>query len=166
MENIWRDHFNIDPLVTLKNFGFSKGTLKWPFCAIRGRTDQCVFVLGSCVDPDELAYALNLAQDDLINSFSFGVEEDIAAGFVIYLELFPGASIPASDLPKVTKRYHDLVVENLSRINMDFQSAYAAIPMMADPVIRICSYGEGPFKDDYKRLKPKHLFDDNNGDGN
>jgi hypothetical protein len=65
----------------------------------------------------------------------------------------------------VTKRYHDLVVENLSRINMDFQSAYADIPMMADPVIRICSYGEGPFKDDYKRLKPKHLFEGNNDDG-
>jgi len=166
MENIWRDHFNVDPLVTLKNFGFSKGTLKWPFCAIRGRTDQCVFVLGSCVDPDELAYALNLAQDDLINSFSFGVEEDMGVGLVIYLELFPGASIPASDLPDVTQRYHDLVVENLSRINMDFQSAYAAIPMMADPVIKICSFGEGPFKDDSKRLKPKHLFDDKNGDGN
>ncbi len=85
---------------------------------------------------------------------------------MIYLELFPGASIPASDLAEVTKRYHDRVVENLSRINTDFQSAYAAVPMMADPVIRICSYGEGPFKDDYKRLKPKHLFDDNTGDGN
>jgi phenylacetate-coenzyme A ligase PaaK-like adenylate-forming protein len=165
MENIWQDQFNIEPSETLKNFGFSRGTLKWPFCAVRGRTDQCVFVLGLCVDPDELAYALNIAHDELINSFYFGIEEDVAAGFVIYLELFPGASIPVSDLPEVTKKYHDLVVENLSRINLDFQSAYAAVPMMADPVIRICSYGEGPFKDDYKRLKPKHLFDDNSKDG-
>jgi len=165
MKKIWQDRFNIKPAETLKNFGFSRGTLKWPFCAVKGRTDQRVSVLGGRVGPDELAYALNLAQDDLINSFSFGVEEDIAAKFVIYLELFPGASIPASDLPEVTKKYHDLVVENLSRINLDFQAAYEAVPTLVDPVVRICSHGEGPFKEDYKRLKPKHLFDDNIEDG-
>jgi hypothetical protein len=54
--------------------------------------------------------------------------------------------------------YHDLVVENLSKINTQFNHAYGAIPTILDPIIRICAHGEGPFKDDHKRVKPKHLL--------
>ena len=165
MENIWRNRFNVEPMAALKTVGFSKGMIKWPFCAVRGRSDQSVIISGVNVRPDEIAYALNLAQDDLVNSFSFGVEEDVERRFVIYLELFPGESISSSDRPKVSKRYHDLVVQTLSKISVDFKEAYATTPMLVDPIIQICEHSTGPFKDDYKRIKPKHLLSDGRADG-
>ncbi|MGZ4908573.1 MAG: phenylacetate--CoA ligase family protein [Halobacteriota archaeon] len=159
MESIWRNHFNVDPTVMLKERGFSGAILKWPFLAVKGRSDQSAVVVGVNVYPHDLTDALNLAEDDLINNFSFGFD-GVEERFVIYLELFPGVSISPSDLPNVTKKYHDRVVENLSRINMQWYEYYKAVPM-ADPIIKICAHGEGPFKDDHKRVKPKHLFTEN-----
>lgn len=166
MENIWRNHFDIEPRVTLKKGGFSKKIVKWPFCVVRGRSDQSIIIMGANIHPDELTYSLNLVKDNLINNFKFGVEEDIEKRFVIYLELFPGVSISPSDLPKVTKRYHDLVLENLSKINIDFNEVYRAVPTILDPIIKICVYGEEPFEDHHIRVKPKHLLNGNTGNGN
>ncbi|MGZ4894576.1 MAG: hypothetical protein ACXVIS_10005 [Halobacteriota archaeon] len=165
MESIWRSHFNVDPTVMLKERGFSGAILKWPFLAVRGRSDQAVTVLGTQIYPDQLTYALNLAEDTQINSFSFGVEEDVERGFLIYLELFPGVSIPPSELPEVTKRYHDRVVENLPKVNPDYDQDYRHAPTIADPIVKICAYGEGPFKEADKRIKPKYLFDTAKGNG-
>jgi len=156
MENIWRNHFNVDPTVMLKERGFSGAILKLPFLAVKGRSDQSAIVVGVNVYPHDLTDALNLAEDTLINNFSFGLD-GVEERFVIYLELFPGVSISPSDLPSVTKKYHDLVVENLSKINIQWYEYYKAVPM-ADPIIKICAHGEGPFKDDHKRVKQQHLF--------
>ena len=165
MESIWRDHFRIDPAAALKEGGFAGQTTKWPFLAFRGRSDQVVNVLGTKIYPDELTYALNLAEDTQINSFSFGVEEDAERRFLIYLELFPGVSIPPSELPEVTKRYHDRVVENLPKVNAGYGHDYRYTPTIVDPIVKICAYGEGPFKDADKRIKPKYLFDTAKGKG-
>jgi phenylacetate-CoA ligase len=165
MESIWRDHFRIDPAAALKEGGFAGQTTKWPFLAFRGRSDQAVNVLGTKIYPDELTYALNLAEDTQINSFSFGVEEGAERRFLIYLEFFPGVSIPPSELQEVTKRYHDRVVENLPKVNLDYGHDYRYTPAIADPIVKICAYGEGPFKDADKRIKPKYLFDTAKGNG-
>jgi phenylacetate-CoA ligase len=142
----------------LKERGFSKKLIKWPFVFVKGRTDQAVILLGANIYPEQVKLAIESLEENLINNFKIGIKEkDGNPRFVVYLELLPQISISRVDLGSLTRKYHDVILNNLLK-DIDFKDAYQKAPQFLDPLIRIFPLGEGPFKDESKRIKPKNLL--------
>ena len=140
----------------LKQRGFSKKPIKWPFIFIQGRTDQAVILLGANIYPQQIKNILEKVGNNLFNNFKIGVENTEKPRFTICLELLPNISLNKINLEQTRDKYHKIFLEELLK-DLDFKDAYQKAPEFLDPLVRIYPFKEGPFSQEIK-TKPKYLI--------
>jgi len=140
----------------LRQRGFSKKSIRWPFIFIQGRADQAVILLGANIYPQQIKNILDKVGNNLFNNFKIGIETAEKPRFVIHLELMPNISLAEINIEQIRNKYHKILLKELLT-DLDFKDAYQKAPEFLDPLIRIYPFGEGPFSQKIK-TKPKHLI--------
>jgi phenylacetate-CoA ligase len=130
-----------------------------PFFYCRGRGTDTLIINGANIFPEHIAPVFFNGKSKNIHSFKLSAifDEEQHQIFKISLELKKGVKIPEKNLERTKKKYHDLIVKQLTKVNLDYADAFKADPLVADPVIEIFSEATGPFQNDYKKTKTKFL---------
>jgi len=140
--------------------GYSKNKIwKWPFLYTFGRKDNTVSIGGANVYPENIEPVLYRKELRRINSFRLTIEtsEKGEMRFAILIELKPGRKVAGKSFANLKKKYHDILLKRLLRVNEDYKDAYENDSKYTDPVINIYGYRQGPFVLDKKRTKPKYI---------
>jgi phenylacetate-CoA ligase len=128
-----------------------------PFVYCGGRGSDTIIVGGANIVPEQIAPVL--FNDKIKDVHSFKVcakyDEEQHQIFSVLLELKNGKNINSSKLVRIKQRYHDLILKQLQRTNLDFRDAYRIDPKVCDPSVEVFQSGDGPFEQDSGRTKPK-----------
>jgi phenylacetate-CoA ligase len=157
MEEILKKH-GYDYKKLIKKAGLSEGIIwQQPFVYCFGRRDDTVIVGGGNVFPEQIAPALFNPGITDVHSFKLGlqVDEQQHQMMFIVLELKYGVKYGKRRLLNLEKKYHDIILDHLMKVNSDYAIAYKSDPIYCDPIIKIYEFGAGPFKEDSDRTKPK-----------
>lgn len=157
MEEILKKH-GYDYKKLIKKAGLPEDIVsQQPFVYCFGRRDDTVIIGGANIFPEQIAPALFNEKINDIHSFKLSTSHDAKQHqlFYVLLELREGLSYDETQLKKLIKKYHDIILKHLKQANMDFKDAYRIDPKVADPKVDISRFGTGPFRDDSKRTKPK-----------
>ena len=145
----------------LKKSGWQKGCFKWPFFIYLGRADDMVIIYsGAKVYARNLFNLLERPETKEIKNFKLTTETDDSYNIrlIVYLQLNPGLNFSPQDLTKMEEKYQKLVHEELLKSNIDYKDAYRLNPNITRPIVKIFSYGEGPFEKDQSKPKPKMVI--------
>jgi len=128
-----------------------------PFVYCFGRREDTVIVAGANIYPEQIAPALFNDKVKNIHSFKLAANFDNEQHQLSYvlMELKSGISYNKKQIEKIKKKYHDLILKRLLRVNNDYAESLRADPKFADLIIEIFENGEGPFNGDRARTKPK-----------
>jgi len=128
-----------------------------PFIYCFGRGSDTVIIGGANVYPEQIAPTLFNGKVKDIHSFKLAIDfdKDQHQLFYILLELKGGISYDEKKTTKMQRKYHDLIMDRLLKINSDYAVSYKADPQYADFIIKIFKNGEGIFETDKTRTKPK-----------
>lgn len=154
---ILKNH-NYDAERMLLKRGYSKNKIwKWPFVYIFGRSNNTVSIGGANIYPENIEAALYRRETRRIHSFKLAIDTDRNGNmrFVILVELKKGRVPSKRELANLDKKYHDIFLERLLKVNDDFRDAFEDDPKSTDPLIKIYPFGHGPFALDKKRTKPR-----------
>lgn len=157
---ILKNH-NYDAEKILLKKGYSKNKIwKWPFVYTFGRRDNVISIGGANVYPENIEPVIYRREMRRINSFKLGIEESKEGGmrFTILIELQGGRKVSGKTLGELEKKYHDIFLERLLKVNDDYRDAYEIDSRSTDPLIKIYTYGQDPFAIDKKRTKPKLII--------
>lgn len=157
MEQILDKH-GYDYRKILKRMGLPK-EIVWqqPFVYCFGRRDDTVIIGGANVYPEQIAPALFNEKVKDVHSFKLKTTYDKEQHqlFYILLELRVNVSYDRRKLVNMKKKYHDLIIDRLSKVSSDYAVSYKADPKYADINVEIFNNGEGPFEEDKSRTKPR-----------
>ena len=125
-----------------------------------GRRDDTVIIGGGNVFPEQIAPVLFNSRVKDIHSFKLGIETDDKQHQMmdILLELKQDIRYPAGKLKRIEKKYHDLLLKHLIKVNSDYAVAFRSDPKYCDPIIKVFERGAGPFREDLNKSKPKLIF--------
>lgn len=128
-----------------------------PFVYCFGRRDDTVIIGGANVYPEQIAPVLFNGKIKDIHSFKLATDFDKEQHqlFYVLLELRGGVSYNKKEMAKMKKKYHDLILKQLRDVSLDFAGSYKDDKTQADPKIEIFESGDGPFRDDLNRTKPR-----------
>jgi len=138
---------NIDIVELLKKEGYKKEKIwRWPFLYVIGK-EETVSIFGAKVSPEDIEAAIYSEKLKDINSFRLKLESDEEGNtrFYILLELKKDFFLNPEELTKLEKKYHDILVKKLLEVNLDFADTYKINPKIADPIVKIYQFNEGPF---------------------
>ena len=157
MEEALKKH-NYDYKKLLRKCG-APADIVWqqPFVYCFGRRDDTVIIGGANVYPEQIAPVLFNEKVKDIHSFKLATDFDKEQHqlFYILLELKAGIAYNKTQTEKMTKKYHDLILNQLKDANHDYEAAFRDDPNVANPILEIYEAGTGPFRDDLARTKPK-----------
>jgi len=159
LEILKNHNYDIEKL--LMKDGYSKNKIwKWPFVYTFGRKDNVISIGGANVYPENIEPVLYRKEMEKINSFKLGVEtsEEGEMRFVILVELKKDKKVSGKTLTDLEDRYHDIFIVRLLKVNADYQDAYRIDPKSTDPIVKIYSFGTGPFAKDQSRTKKKYIL--------
>lgn len=142
----------------LSKKGYPKNKIwKWPFVYVYFRK-SAISIASANIFPEQLGDIIIKSPE--FNSFKLSKIEDEKgnARFVIYLEIKKESTLPLEKIPRISQKYHDIILDHLLKINFDFRQAYSEDPKSCDPLIVIQSFRTGPFVEDAKRTKPKIII--------
>jgi len=153
---ILKDH-KYDPFELLKEWNIGKEKV-WtqPMFYVFGRSDNVVSVDGANIYPESLEEVIYSLKMGKIKGFKLGMETDpetMRQRFTIYLELKEGVRPDAKEKKRMAKKAHDLILEHLLKVNLDYRKSYNDNPKSSDPLIEIHPAGKGPFQKDSKLTK-------------
>lgn len=155
MGNILQSHgYDINSLMSKNGFG---GLIwKWPFVYLTGRSDLAVNIGGAIVYPKDIEGLFFREETREVNSFKLAVEPDNDKKYhlVVYLELKPNISTSSEDKNRLKKKYMEVILRRLLKVNPDYAAAYDMDKDSCKPTINICNYREAPFENEEKRQKP------------
>jgi len=157
MEEILKNH-GYDYIKMIRKKNLSEEVIwQQPFVYCFGRRDDTVIIGGANVYPEQIAPALFNEKVKDIHSFKLSTKFDKEQHqlFYVSLESRGGISYNKKQIEKMQKKYHDLILKQLKKINFDFVDAYRVDPKVADPIIEIFEAGTGPFIEDVGKTKPK-----------
>lgn len=157
MEEILKK-YDYDYKKILKKKGLSEEIIwQQPFVYCFGRRDDTVIVGGANIFPEQVAPALFNGKIKDIHSFKLATDFDKEQHqlFYVLLELRGGISYNKKQTEKMKKKYHDVILNRLVKVSSDYSVSYKADPKYADFIIEIFENGEGPFRDDLNRTKPR-----------
>ncbi len=155
--------YGYDVVGMLRDYGYTKGDIwKLPMFYVFGRADGTVSIGGANVYPENIESALyDNVETMMIHAYKLGIESDgnMDHRLTIYIEL--NKEVPAlseSQVVDLQKIFHDIFLEKMLKTNQDFRDAYRVEPISSDPIIKIFSYSEGPFKEDTQKIKRKYVI--------
>jgi phenylacetate-CoA ligase len=138
---------NIDVVELLKKEGYKKEKIwRWPFLYVIGK-EESVSIFGAKVSPEDIEAAIYSKKIKDINNFRLKLESDEEGNthFYVLLELKKDFMLTPEERKKLEKKYHDILLEKLLRLNLDFADTYKINPKIADPIVKIYQFNEGPF---------------------
>lgn len=149
-------NFGYDPVELLGEKRYGREQIwQLPFFFCNGRSDGTVIVMGSNIYPEHIELALS-GED--INNFKIDAESDDKdhdKRLVVWIE-HRDDDLTRLDIKSLETRYHDKILSKLLEVNAEFRNDYENSPDVADPIIKICVLGTGPFANDKDRIKTKH----------
>jgi phenylacetate-CoA ligase len=148
---------NIDVVELLKKEGYKKEKIwHWPFLYIIGK-EESISIFGAKISPEDIEAIIYSKKIKEINSFRLKLESDKEGNtcFYILLELKKDIVFASEEKKELEKKYHDIFLKNLLELNLDFADAYGINPKIADPIIKIYHFNEGPFA---KKLATKEKY--------
>jgi phenylacetate-CoA ligase len=140
-----------------------RGPLPWsppiplPFLFVYGRRDATISVMGANIYPEDLEAIIygnpRLAAE--VHSFILSLTTDDSGNPrpCISLEL---GDARLGDAAWVSAAEAQLQ-QGLNDLNRDYREALMEFPAAMRPVVRPFALGEGPFKDDATRIKPRRI---------
>jgi phenylacetate-CoA ligase len=159
MEKILADH-GYDYKKLLKKDGISEDTVwQQPFVYCCGRGKETVSVSGAIVLPEQVSPLFFTGKEKEVHSFKLNssFDKDLHQIFNIFIELKYGIEPDQKQLEKMEKRYHDLILRQLKKVNLDYASAWKNDSKVADPVICVYLNGTGPFAHDTEKTKTRFV---------
>lgn len=139
-------------------YGLS-GKLVWqqPFVYCFGRQSDTISIVGALIAPEQIAPALINDKVKGIHSFKIAIVSDKKqhSRFCVMIELMEGEKCSRYRTSALKRRYRDLVLERLLRVNLDFADSYRIDRKICNPKIEIYPFGAGPFENDLGRTKPR-----------
>ncbi len=157
MEQILVSH-GYDYKKMIREAGVSSKTIwQQPFVYCFGRSSDTVIIGGGNIFPEQVSPALINSKNKNIHSFKLSVKADKQQHQVMYilLELKKDLEYNKKQLHSAIKKYHDIILKHLMKVNSDYAVAFRSDPKYCDPKIEIFEYGTGPFTQDRDRTKPK-----------
>ncbi len=142
----------------LKEKGWTKPNLRWPFIVIGGRTDYAISIFGAKISPQKIQHFFS--KDTRINNFKISdrSEDKRGMGFFIFIELQPSITLKEQEERIMAFQYSKKILESLLKNHLDFKSAYSIKKESVIPRVKIFSYRQGPFIHDDKNFKPKTII--------
>jgi len=131
-----------------------------PFVYCFGRRTDTVIIGGANIFPEQIAPAIFSEKTKSVHSFKIASQSSNKQHrrFVVLLELKAGLAYNISTARGVKKNLYDKILQQLLKANGDYADAYRIDPKATKPLIRLFSYGTGPFLEDKERTKPKLLL--------
>ncbi len=128
-----------------------------PFVYCFGRREDTVIIGGGNIFPEQIEPSLINSRVKDIHSFKLGMKTDESQHQMmqVILELKEGIKYSGRHLKRAVKKYHDLILRHLLKVNADYAVAYRSDPKYCDPIIEIFERGKGPFREDLERSKPR-----------
>ena len=148
----------IDIANELEKEGWEKPIFNWPFLTLTGRKDWAIALFGAKIAPQSLQPVLN--KDERILSFKISDREERRKKpkFMVYLQLKPSVHLSNEEKNSLEGFYVQKILDYLNKTNFDFKDAYEIDKEVATPKVRICTFADGPFTDDIKRIKPRLVY--------
>jgi phenylacetate-CoA ligase len=137
----------IDVIELLRNEGYEKEKIwRWPFLYVIGK-EESISIFGAKVWPEDIEAAIHSGKIEDVSSFRLKLESDKEGNtrFYILLELKKDVAPTPKERGKLEKKYHDILLERLLELNLDFADAYKINPKVVDPIVKIYQFNEGPF---------------------
>ena len=75
---------------------------------------------------------------------------------IIWIEHKDGSLVESKNT-FLTEKYHKIILTKLLKVNPDFKDAYEDNSQAANPIIRICPRGTGPFSEDKGKIKRSYI---------
>lgn len=145
----------------LKKEGWRKGYFKWPFLIFFGRIDETVTIFSAAkISVQNLLPLLDMPEAKEIRSFKITGQPDERGEIklIVFLELKPKIKPTPAELANLENKYQHLVHQVLMRTNIDYRDAYRIDASRTLPLVKLFPYGEGVFKEDSSRPKPKMVI--------
>jgi phenylacetate-CoA ligase len=145
----------------LRKGGWKKGYFKWPFLIFWGRVDQTVTIFtGAKISPQNLLPLLDEPEAKEIKNFKLTTKIDEKGGvkLAVLLELKPNLKPTSEEMKVLERKYRDLIHRILMTTNIDYRDAYRVDPERTLPEVQFFPDGEGVFKEDSSRPKPKMVI--------
>jgi len=116
--------YNATDMLGKEGFGKEK-IWQWPFLAIFGRGSNVISIIGANVYPENIEAALHTEATKDINGFKLSVQTDKLGNthFYILLEMKKDIVVSSVNKENLEKRYHDIFLEKLLKVNSDFKDA-------------------------------------------
>lgn len=145
---------NIDILELEKKCNYPRWYL--PFLYIYGRKDSTISIMGANIYPEDVESIIysDVFLAKSINSFSLSLEED---AFGNPRSCFEFELFDINQKSPVEERLKDALSTGLAKLSPDYKKAKEEYPQAVEPVIRIFSIQEGPFKDNQERIKKRYV---------
>ncbi|EKD90213.1 MAG: hypothetical protein ACD_31C00097G0002 [uncultured bacterium] len=143
--------YGYDLYSELKKEGYNKDMIwEWPFLYIFGRTGNVVKILGANIYPENIEVALYNDETNEINNFRLkgNTNKDGNTNFSILIELKEGIVLEKQE--EMKQKYHNIFLRKLLEVNADFRGAYENDKEIADPLIEIYEFRQGPFQNQLK----------------
>ena len=151
-------NFGYDFINLLAQEGYSQEKVwQWPFVYVTRRGGNVVKIIGANVYPENVEAALYTKETEDVKSFRLKVDADKEGNthFYILVELKEGLSLTPEKQGELERKYHDIFLNKLLEVNMDYKDAYEKTPQTAVPIIRVYQFGRGPF---VKKLDTKEIY--------
>ena len=136
----------------------SKNILRLPFLWINGRTDGTVSIDGANVYPSQIEMCIHSDKELLekTHSFNISINKDKKGGFrfTVLIEL----KEKYKPNNKLQKKYHDVMLKNLQKLNDDYKESFTKNKIFADPKIILYKFDTGPFKLESEPIKYKYVI--------
>lgn len=145
---------NIDLLELERKCNYPRWYL--PFLFIYGRKDSTVSVMGANIYPEDIetiVYADAMLAKN-VNSFSLSLIDDAAGNPRACFEF---ELLDIDRKAEIEGRLWELLGPHLANMNADYKKARDEYPQAVEPVIKLYSMYEGPFKDNSSRIKKRYI---------
>lgn len=130
--------------------------LRLPFLWVYGRKDYTISVMGANIYPEDLEHCIYGTADlaAITRSFCMGLSEGPHGA------MRPCFSFEVSVEPseRLADHFRELMLEGLTRLNLDFRAARQEFPEIVVPEIELYRAGEGPFVDHLGRVKQVRIL--------
>ena len=135
-----------------------KNILKLPFLWINGRTDGTVSIDGANVYPSQIEMCIHSDKELLekTNSFNITINKDKKGNFrfAVLIEL----KEKYKPNNKLQKKYHDVILNNLKKLNGDYKESFIHNKAFADPKVILYKFNTAHFKLESEPIKYRYII--------
>lgn len=146
--------YNIQKLLIENNAPKSYKVWSLPFVYVYFR-QQVLSIASANVYPSQIEKIILDAVQFNGYKLSRIEDENGNSQFVVYLELKKNIKIGNEQLSALSKQYSLLILDQLQKVNTDFNQAFIEDPETCLPKVKIYQFRNGPFVEDGTRTKPK-----------